>query len=125
MLKSFTVYRDRWLRGEGATHSQLQRESDNKRCCLGFYCLAAGVSEEAIIGKGNPGALACSLDRDLLHPALTDGALEDFALPKIMGTNDDVRLADGTREALLIQQFRAIGITVKFADGYGSSEVAA
>jgi hypothetical protein len=39
-----------WLRGEGTSKSYLQRLSDGKRCCVGTFCIAAGIPPKRIIG---------------------------------------------------------------------------
>src|SRR5271166_1340196 len=42
------IERDKWLRGEGYERSFLLREEDGKMCCLGFFCLQTGASQEDI-----------------------------------------------------------------------------
>jgi hypothetical protein len=44
------IDRGKWLRGEGCDDSYLRRPSDEKMCCVGFYCLALGKTEKEITG---------------------------------------------------------------------------
>jgi hypothetical protein len=48
------IDRSKWLRGEGQDESYLLRKKDGKMCCLGFYGLACGLTEEDILMKGTP-----------------------------------------------------------------------
>lgn len=50
------IDRTKWLRGEGEGKSFLFRPEDEKMCCLGFYGLACGLSQEELSGIKNPGA---------------------------------------------------------------------
>jgi hypothetical protein len=43
-----TIDRNTWLRGEGSVVSRLLRKDDGKKCCLGFYMNACGVSDSKI-----------------------------------------------------------------------------
>jgi hypothetical protein len=43
-----TIDRNTWLRGEGSVVSRLLRKDDGKKCCLGFYMNACGVSDSEI-----------------------------------------------------------------------------
>lgn len=52
-----TIDRTKWLRGEGGEESFLLRGSDKKMCCLGFYGLACGISENMLLNNRNPYAL--------------------------------------------------------------------
>ncbi len=117
---SFTVDRSRWLRGETARNSFLQRESDGKRCCLGFLALAAGVPEDAIIGKGGP----CTLDL----PQHKDQVADLFRTPErydslgeLMTVNDREDISDTQREAELTTLFQSAEIEVTFVDGLEAS----
>jgi hypothetical protein len=52
------IDRKLWLRGEGSDCSSLLRDKDRKMCCLGFLCLANGLSEQDIIDIQTPGNLS-------------------------------------------------------------------
>lgn len=53
-VKSFTVKRSKWLRGEGHGNSYLLRPNDGKMCCLGFLGIACGAEKEDIFDNENP-----------------------------------------------------------------------
>jgi hypothetical protein len=53
-VKKLTIDRETWLRGEGSSNSFLRRAGDGKQCCLGFYCLARGLSAEEITDSTTP-----------------------------------------------------------------------
>lgn len=56
MLKVI-VSRRTWLRGEGWQSSYLFRRADQKMCCLGFACLASGLTSSDIAGITMPGGI--------------------------------------------------------------------
>lgn len=47
------IERKRWLRGDDQ-NSYLRRKADRKMCCLGFRCLAVGLSTRAILAQTDP-----------------------------------------------------------------------
>ena len=55
-IKEFTVNRKTWIRGDNL-NSYLLRSDDNKMCCLGFFCLASGLTEDQIRNITEPNAL--------------------------------------------------------------------
>lgn len=56
MLK-VVVKKSEWYCGMGSEHSRLLRH-DGCKCCIGFACLAAGLTEEQIRGYGGINGLA-------------------------------------------------------------------
>jgi hypothetical protein len=60
MLKEFTIKRSEWQRGKGGKNTQLLGRDDMK-CCLGFFALACGVEEDAILDQGEPAEI--NIDR--------------------------------------------------------------
>lgn len=46
-VKELVIDRKQWYRGNSAG-SRLRRQSDGKMCCLGFFCLAGGLSAEEL-----------------------------------------------------------------------------
>lgn len=108
-INEFTVKRSKWLRGEGTIKSKLLRESDNKMCCLGFYCIAAGAEESEILELSG----LCSLQDALnIYTPITN----DIGRHGIYPANDSKITSDPDREAQLITKFAALGITIKFED---------
>jgi hypothetical protein len=73
-VTTLVIDRSRW--GTGSLGGELQAPDNSTkraglRCCLGFYCLAAGYAEKQITRRGMPASLASSnklpewlLDRD-------------------------------------------------------------
>lgn len=53
----FTIDRKTWLRGEGCDASFLLR-SDGKKCCMGFYGLALGLTEVQLLSQRSPRGVA-------------------------------------------------------------------
>ncbi len=113
----FTVKRDEWFRGKGATLSKLLN-NDGYKCCLGFYSLACGLKEEDIQDKIAP----MDLTRELLLSTDLNKLVEDRQgylfntsyCNKLMTTNAAVYLTDAEREVELTKLFAEIGIEVKF-----------
>ena len=74
-IKTLTIDRAKWLRGEDSVDTYLLRQRDGKMCCLGFLCLAAGFSRRDITDVGEPS--------DIINPNDTSDYLE--------GTRDEAR----------------------------------
>lgn len=110
-LLKFTVWRERWLRGERSAQSFLLRSSDGRMCCLGFACLAAGYKESDI--------------RDISAPRMIDHdqhtvAADLLLKPRIadaMEINDCLSIDDMERERRLTTVLASLGIEITFADG--------
>lgn len=59
------IDRKTWLHGEGSDPSRLLRERDDKMCCLGSVCLAAGIVRSAILGVSSPAQRSESLETSM------------------------------------------------------------
>jgi hypothetical protein len=108
----FTVDRKRWLRGEGEQNSLLLRESDNKMCCLGFACLAAGHTEDEIRNVATPTGLNRERGLRCLLPNYNSRAIS-----WAMEWNDcpgDASLTEEKREQVIAEKLAEIGIEVVF-----------
>lgn len=144
-----TVRRSEWLRGKDsvshdATETQpayggsfLYREDDGKKCCLGFACLAAGLSIQQIKGVPTPGSVARKL-QDKFPKELSglveynDGTRHLYSLidsgicTALMSDNDrmwhsafgdaDSEYTDAEREAYLTKMGLEVGIKFTFID---------
>lgn len=55
------IDRQEWYHQKGPLSSALYRSQDNKKCCLGFYCLALGIQIETIIDRANPSEIEDAL----------------------------------------------------------------
>lgn len=122
-LDRFTVKRATWLRGEGDEDSRLLRPSDGKMCCLGHYCLAAGLAADDIKDMETPAALYTGhLDKpvdaeDRIEiEALANGGINSKAAGCLMEINDHRAYSDAEREATLTNLFASIGVAVTFED---------
>lgn len=124
MLK-FTVYRDRWLRGD-AWNSELLNGA-KLRCCMGFLAEACGLHNNTIEGIRVfrllpseefwklPAAIRPVLDDD--EPKV-DGITryKDLATTvELYQINDDPDLEDEKREMQLYEKLLSLGIEVGFS----------
>lgn len=112
--KSFTVSRERWLRGEGPNESRLLRGRDNKMCCLGFLAIACGYTEMEIMNVGKPADLALKFHKrppELVTPAGETTPICRF----IMNENDSMGKEDDEREEYLKKMFKEINVEINFA----------
>lgn len=105
--KKFTVERKDWNRGQEV--GQLLNSS-GKKCCLGFYALSCGLTEEEIQGENLLTSwLVC--DHDVLFEMLDDLLGHQ---DKIIEVNDNPDLDDTEREMQLKELFARAGIQIKF-----------
>jgi hypothetical protein len=121
---SFTVWRDKWLRGDMADGSCLL-DTNGCRCCLGFLGQAVGYTDEQLLGASTPEDIACDKwPRGLIlcddHERRED---DSEVCEKIVNANDEGPAL--TREERLTELFASIGIDVTFRDGTGEESGAA
>lgn len=116
------IDRTKWARGGGEDEASfLLRTEDNKMCCLGFYCLAQGVSQSVIANVFSPGAV-CVDDSDFfenlkkLVRIKTDGPHNNDICNKMMEVNDVSSFGDDVRETKLTKLFEKIDIDVEFVN---------
>lgn len=69
-MQKLVIDRQRWLRGETANKSYLLRLEDCKMCCLGFYCLMLGFTEEEIQNLTTPSASTHLCSETSLDPLI-------------------------------------------------------
>lgn len=122
----FTVKRSGWLRGEGGHPSLLFRPKDQKRCCIGFYLKACGLSDSSLEDKPSPydiprvetalpAAATWLLEHGNGNTSLSSEANSEYCI-ELMRVND-ARLASAPdRERRIIELFAQRGIIVKFVD---------
>lgn len=122
---TFTIDRQTWLRGEGGDRSYLYRSQDGRKCCLGFYGMACGVSVEQMRNVDSPVKLANKLEAIpdgmewlIQQEGDTDENMPDWWHTKdtraLMHINDDEDLLETEREAQITEMFLAQGITITF-----------
>lgn len=125
-VKSFTIDRSRWLRGD--INTSTLRNDNNCRCCLGFYLGACGVDDEHLTDVPFPAdasLLAGGLPKEASwlvtnqgRDTLTDASTVDSRLCKaITDANDYATNSPSAREAEIARLFAEQGIEVTFVDG--------
>ncbi len=123
-MTKLVIDRQRWLRGEGSGDSCLRRERDGKMCCLGFYCIEAGFTEEDITEKSTPVAIA-GFDADMRRLAMIDPLLRNYEdeivepsdselCEELTVINDQQESGETEREARISEKFAEMGVTVEF-----------
>jgi len=117
-VKSFTIKRSVWLRGERAQPSFLLRESDGKQCCIGIYLEACGIPRNDKVNKRSATSLAdlgVQVPRWLVGPIGIDTA-PSFAARVLMQINDETNVDLADREREVTAGFADVGITVTFEE---------
>ena len=99
--KSFTIYRDRWIRGEerdeeGARQCNvLYRVEDCCACAMGHYLLACDFTPRELAGRLNPGEI-------VVESSVGEGRLEidelDDEVQWIVTADDDGDFVDNDSE---------------------------
>jgi hypothetical protein len=141
-IKSFTIDRSRWVRGDIGGESLLLNRQNNM-CCLGHYSKACGISESDLKGEGGPtdtvgdkflnknqlgkAWLANFLQKDTeiidwrskLFKILKDEDNEFWAdntkiAENLMDINDNLYIGEKEREEEIKEEFAKIGVKVKF-----------
>lgn len=130
----FIIDRKTWLRGEGLSFSFMLRYSDRKRCCLGFYCQSLGVSDDDMLGVGQPNLLPPLIQEKLgfydswffepqshvfSWPPMSSKEIQDLIRinDKLVGdqvTQDNTLMTEKYREKRIKEIFAEHGVTVKF-----------
>lgn len=119
-LLTFTVYRDKWIRGY-VDSSRLLRSSDGKMCCMGFLAVSCGIEKDALRDMAVFEDLyRSSMDKlpDATRPREVGfGSFQDvYDVRKIYQLNDSVMLSEDRREQLLTASLKALDIEVLFKD---------
>jgi len=110
VVGEFTIDRKEWLRGEGVYQSYLLRARDGKRCCVGIYLKACGMSDEELSGvTGANEKPVC----DLL-PQEAGWLLNWELLGHLYVDNDERSTSESEREERIAEGFARNGIKVNF-----------
>ena len=118
----FTISRKDWLRGHGTKTSSLFRSYDDMKCCLGFYSLHLGISEQEILNVSSPGRLKTSgvcvppSMIWLIDPPAENCLGNSRICQDLMSTNDSTEMKDPKREERIAEIFAERGIKVNFID---------
>lgn len=117
-----TIDRKVWLRGEGDADdpnfdTRLLRASDGKRCCVGIYLSALGVSDEALRDERE----ACNLGMKQVPKAARwlvrdgDGCTDNSqAGMDLYDINDSKEHRGAIRERKVAKAFAVHGVEVEF-----------
>lgn len=105
------IDRKTWLRGE--SNSALLRPSDQKMCCVGFYCLALGLTREQILGKPWPYKGETELPESAQWLQAHWENNPDCELAQI---NDRSGISDAQREPKIAEIFARHGVEVEFVN---------
>jgi hypothetical protein len=117
-VKSFTVDRSKWYRGQGHSASSLLQE-DGSMCCLGFYAEACGVDRQYLLGKKSPANIDDVVNVPwktilLMELGGVQGRGNSDRCMDLMDINDSKSIYDDVRESGLKELFLKIGIEVVF-----------
>ena len=113
-MKKLIIDRKKWYRGRGASGSSLLL-SDGTMCCLGFYALSCGKTEDDISGKQ---LFAVGQNTNCLVSAKGEaawlGRKREGLCVGLASINDDVFISQQTRESQISEIFENNGVKVKF-----------
>lgn len=114
----FTIERDKWLRGNESNSCLLNDRG--KRCCLGFFGQACGLTDNQLLSKSAPGNVGM-IGSDEWNRTMFLKTGEDFVpylhsmeANMLMRINDGTKYTDEERERLIIEEFAKLGIEVEF-----------
>jgi|SRR3984957_16017850 len=110
-VKSFTIDRNKWLRGEGTSKSSLLRSSDGKMCCLGIYLSACGVAKDILKNLATPASI---VEKNTLPSWLKNHYLNSSIVIDLMNANDKIQFAETDRELSIKAGFKQAGIKIRF-----------
>lgn len=129
-VKEFTIDRSKWLQGKYARHievtegysqkcdSYLRNETNQMKCCLGFYASACGV--RGITGVTTLAGLQDPEKKKVDQRFFAKDSIWDDSVmaSNLMGKNDDDNLSDEAREKYVKERFAKLGVKVKFVGKY-------
>lgn len=125
------IDRNKWLRGNPNT-AQLLRIDNGKMCCLGFFALALGYTEDQISGLGDPIETiidgprpnlwptwgVCRREKLIEHDQGDAHVREEYEdtddFNQLMTVNDDAQRSERSREDRIRSIFARNGVEVKF-----------
>lgn len=132
-MKTLTIDRSKWRTGGLREHQTGKGETLllNKfgyMCCLGFYCLQAGVDKNTIKHQFNPANLQIELkDDDKNMRVLLSDYKDSFGEWNLENTefaddaitiNDNPDIDSKTREEQITEHFAKVGVEIVFVGEY-------
>lgn len=138
-IKSFTIKRSIWARGNIARNTNALLNPDHTMCCLGQYAKACGIDSNMLYDVGTPQGVTivsknrawyCNLYQlDFLNIDWESKLLNKMNLKywsaqykdstiadKLIQINDHEKISEIERENSLKTEFAKIGVKVKFVD---------
>lgn len=119
-LLKVVVDREKWIHGEGDFDSYLLRERDGHLCCLGFACLAAGLTTDQIKDQHAPHSIP-DLVESKLPLLLQPTTIPEFykktnskVCNSMVNLNDKKDVKAAYRERRLRELGRKVGIEFSF-----------
>lgn len=112
------VKRSQWIRGRGSANSALLTYR-GERCCVGFACRAAGLTDEQILGVGTVAELATTVYPipDALHKLVMPGRRSNSEEASSLYTvNDEPHYTDEDREKNISDIGARVGLRFTFED---------
>ena len=136
--KKFTIDRKNWLTSQnlnkeekkkGYDRSCLKNPHTGKMCCLGFICNQSGVSENYMLGIGDPRSLWYNESNQKLKEELEekigflladkyDNKVNKSFVEEAISINDDSLKSISKKEADLIELFAEHDIELEFVGEY-------
>lgn len=125
MVHHLIIDRSKWRTGDqsvnqtGVGLTQLLNH-DGYMCCLGFFCLAAGLKKEMILGSGQPSDAYFDSKVDLFPVAETghEQYQETQFSQQAIRINDNPGISSREREEKIKKHFAEASITVEFINNY-------
>lgn len=124
--KKVVINRKKWLRGCGTSASSLLDGKTGKMCCLGFWCLQAGIPRKQIkdvsspadlINKGVSSVSGLSYESKNITGFTCGLTQNNTTCIKMMQTNDDKYIDDEERERTLKRLAKKnLNVTLEFID---------
>ena len=117
-MKQFTIIREMWLRGDDGDQTFLLDDM-GRRCCLGFYLQACGLTDEELQDVAVPAEVKPGLPeearwlRSVEHEGPGKQVTRDSLL---MEANDGSSVPEDVREESIVELFKEQGIEVLFVD---------
>lgn len=127
MVEEFVISRDDWVRGRQSS----LLNPDGKMCCLGFFSLACGLTEDDILYRGTPADVMEDSNFKFTEILTSEAPwlveVHDFGDDEpmicngkdtnyLMEINDDSNTDDKCKEEEIIRIFAENGVKVTFVE---------
>lgn len=127
-MEKLVIIKENWLRGESDSTLRIpdNKEYAGMMCCLGFYALNCGYTEEEISDQLSPGSIAdkrndsgeCDIRGGISKLVFSTGEPDEMHNNKVcmslMKYNDDENISDTVRIEKLTALFKEIDVEVEF-----------